>query len=400
MSVKRLLTVCLASTIAFTTLTCTDAADPVSPVEPQLARKIKPPPAPPVELLEYYIYQQGGENYVHILAKGDFPRANLNVVQDYIFNGIRDDNYSIFYEYTTFAPDPVGAEDLADKGLWEFDEDAQAWHIDIPWNGETWYRDYDLPDYPRSETHFPDFPHSNVDGEGGDPYAFDIKFQKENGDYIKGYQPQGIILGGEETHEPVMDVTDLAFNSDFHTDAGTIYSYATYEGTTGTPIYIDQIIVDESSFTCEVQTIRERIDKVKVTRQVTTVSVRAQVILSSGVGEPLPEAWIHVMLAKDTDGPDGQPDFLDSFTSTYGSEPWAEGWTVSTQFENDETVFELRLAVPYVYATDLQNQMVYDPVLNQDGNESDWYTINAGPITEFNKFPIALTGTFTVNCGK
>ena len=398
MRAKRLLSAFLIFAVS-TTFSCTDTPDPLAPVQPEFARKIKPPPPAPVELLEYYIFQdEAGGNFVHILATGTFPLVNLNVVQDYIFNGIRDDDYSIWYEYTTSAPLPMGPEDLANEGLWAFDEASQAWHIDIPWNGETWYRDYTLPDNPQFDTHFPDFPHSDLDGSGGDPYAFDIRFQEENGDYIQGYQPQGIILAGKEEGVAVMFEHG---ESAFHGDVGTIYSYATFSGAPAKDsVFIDQIIVDEGSFTCDVKTIRERIDKVRVTRQVSEVYGRAQVILSTGDGEPIPDAWIDVALVPATDGPQGQPEFLDSFITTHGSESWAAGWGVSTRFEGAQTTLELRLAVPYVYATDLQDEMVYDPTLNNDGNGDDWWTFDAESISEFNRFPYAITAPFTIDCGK
>ena len=100
MSAKQLLMLGLASAIALTTTTCKDTANPVMPVDPAFKKggiPGKPGQNTPVELLEYYIYQESGKNFVHILATGSFPRVNLNVVQDYIFNGIRDDDYSSFY---------------------------------------------------------------------------------------------------------------------------------------------------------------------------------------------------------------------------------------------------------------------------------------------------------------
>jgi len=399
MSVKRLLTVCLAFAITFSGLSCSDAADPVSLVEPQYGKPIKPPPSAPVELLEYYIYKEGGKNYVHIVATGNVPMVNLNVVQDYFFNGIRDDDYSIFYEYTTSAPDPVSMADLLAKDLVEIDPISGAWHIDLPWDGETWYRDYDLEGYPRFETHFPNFPHTGLDGAGADPYAFAVHFQKENGDAIKWFQPQGIILGGEEQYVPVLDQpTDDAF----HATVGTIYSYATYAGSTpGTSIFIDQLSFDPGSLSCSVKTIREGRGKNASTRTVTEVSVTTQVILHPLINDLPPDAWIDVMFALANDGEDG-PVLLDSFISTHGSTSWASGWTVSAQFEGDQPISELRLAVPYVYATDLQNQMVYDPAKNTSftNPSAGWTTINAGPISAPGSFPIAITKPFSVDCGK
>jgi hypothetical protein len=184
----------------------------------------------------------------------------------------------------------------------------------------------------------------------------------------------------------------------FHGDADSIYAYATYSTQeTGIPVFIDQIVVDETSIACEVKTIREGRGKEKVISEVTEVSLTARVVLGGGVGDLIPDAWIDVMLA--TDGLNG-PEFLDSFITTHGSESWANGWTVSTQLENPGAVFPLRLAVPYVYATDLANKTVYDPGSNNPGNGSVWTTVYDGPITAPYEFPYAITASFDVDCSK
>jgi len=400
MSVKCLSTLCITFAVALTTLTCKDTADPLNPVDPQFAKggiPGAPEETAPVELLEYYVYQEDLKNYVHILARGSFPMVNLNVVQDYFFNGIRDDNYSIFYEYTTAAPLPMGKSDLFEDGLWVYDEGMEAWHIDIPWNGETWYRIYPDPDPIPIE--FPDFPHVELAGSTGDPYAFDIRFQKENGDYIAGFQPQGIILGGVP-HGP----EETAPLGGFHSgdDDGMIYSYATWESTrgAGVPVFIEHLSLDESSITCEVKTVFVRDGKTKYKKEVTEVFGMAKVILSTGdPGDPIPDAWIDVMFAEYI-GEDNPPKLADTFISTHGEEPWANGWGATARFDGARDFLQLHLAVDYVYATDLERGTVYAPALNNPFEEPGWSTINQGPITELGFFPIALTDWIRVDCGK
>lgn len=386
--------------IAFVTLggvACTDVVDPAGSVQPQYARHSKPPKTTgsPVQLLEYYIYKDAsGQNFIHILAKGSFTEVNLNAVQDYIFNGIRDDDNSIYYEYTTFAPAPVAVSDLEAQGLAETDPETGALHMDIPWNGETTYGDYSDPDNPvEVPTVFPDLPYVNVDGTTGDPYAFDVRFQS-SGSSLLYVEPQGIILDGVETHEPVMDPASARL----HPGVSRVASYATYESDrTGKPVYIDQFSVDESSLTCTVTRTHDH--KTKTTTTITQVSATARVVLSDGVsGDPVPEGWLDVKFARPTGDP-SSPEILDSFASTSGADAWADGWTVSTQLDGAiQGPIQLQLAVPYVYATDLETPTVYAPNLNK-GNSS-WSTLNQEGTTTLGTWPIAITTPFTVNCGK
>lgn len=392
MKVKQILMVGLAFAFVLTTLACEDTADPLSPVDAQYAKggKGKPPTSAPVELLEYYVYQDvGGANQVHILASGNFPMVNLNVVQDYIFNGIRDDNHSIFYEYTTAAPLPVPLD-----GNGVFDQATEAWHIDIPWDGETWWWDYsDEQNSVRMVAQFPDFPHVGLNGGTADPYAFEVRFQKENGDFLGGGQPQGIILGGVETNQPSRTQPS---DASFHRQAGTIYSYATHESAReGVPVFIDHLSLDESSLECSVRTISEGRGKNKTRRQVTEVSGTAQVVLGDQGGS-IPDAWIDVMFAT---GDVNDPELADSFITTHGSERWATGWGLTARFDGARSSLDLQVAAVYVYATDLQQGTVYDPTLNNPGGEPSWYTINAS-ITDLGSWPMALTMPVTVACGK
>ena len=387
MKVKQLQALTVAMVLALTAIACEHPADPVGPVDAQYAKggKGKPNASTPVELLEYYIYQDGpNSNQVHILATGNFPMVNLNVVQDYIFNGIRDDNYSIYYEYTTAAPAPVPV----DKNL-ALDDETGAWHIDIPWNGETWWRDYTIPESPvRVDVQFPDFPHVGLNGGTADPYAFDVRFQKENGDYVGGFQPQGIVLDGANTN-----LSSKAMNPRLHPGDRTVYSYATHESSRpGEPVFIAQMSLDPSSLSCKVRTVSEGRGKNRTSTKVTEVSGIGYVVLSDLNGS-LPDAWIDVMLAT---GDPNNPDLADSFSTTHGAESWANGWGVSAQFAGVLNSIDVMLAVSYVYATDLQSGTVYDPSLNDGG--SAWQTINAY-VTEPGRWPISVTTPVTLNCG-
>jgi hypothetical protein len=142
---------------------------------------------------------------------------------------------------------------------------------------------------------------------------------------------------------------------------------------------------------------------------VTEVQIPARVILSTGIeGESVPKAWIDVMLAT---GDPENPDLFEASPTTHGADAWAEGWGVSVRIPGDFRSQDLRLAVPYVYASDTPNQTVYTPSLNADtgtpASLTGWFTINdeeglsAEPVaTEPVPFPIALTAPLNLNCGK
>jgi hypothetical protein len=370
----------------------------------------------PVELLEYYVYHpEPGKNFVHVLASGTFPRLNLNVVQDYIYNGIADDDYSVFYEIYNSAPYVAGPEDLGEEneGVWEEVGD-NIWHIDIPWHGKAYYRIYADPMDPNpilDSVPFPNYPYANVDGLGGDPYAFYARFQQENGDFIAGFQPQGIILDGEVRMDSEQrNVKELTLQDGPHAGK-TIHSYAIHQG--GEPAHtfsVDQVIVHENSVTCDVKTVKERIDKTFVTKTVAQVSVSAQVILKNYTPGALGSfTWVYVMLASDTIGSDG-PEFYDSFTTPRDPDSWANGSTVGAQIEGTEPPTMLRLAIPYIYSTDVQGQVVYDPGNNTDELQQGWNTYQGSGLYEstqpddvpsaWYQFPYVLTDPFPVNCGK
>jgi hypothetical protein len=102
----------------------------------------------------------------------------------------------------------------------------------------------------------------------------------------------------------------------------------------------------------------------------------------------------------------------ETFATTHGSDAWAAGWGARAQIPGDLSSEDIRFAVVYVYATDLENRDVYDP----DGNPIDtgdpwgdegWATVPFSPTNEANlqplpiqqSFPIALTAPLNLSCG-
>jgi len=373
--------------LALSAIGCSDTADPVAPPEPRFVKPVRPPSTPPVELLDFYIYQNGeGQNFVHILATGDIPSVNLNVVQDYFFNGIRDG--SLHYEYTTLAPRTVAVADLFAQGLGEIDEETGGIHLDIPWNGENLYRDSDGS---LIDTFFPDFPHVGLNGTA-DPYTFDVRFLTEEGESIGYYWPQGIMIGGDVVG--TLEMPRPAGHR-FHSEVAFISSYATYAGSeAGSFVFIDEITLDETSLSCSVSTIRERIDGVKVTRAVTRVSGSARVVLASTAGSGVPDGWLEVHVARQSGDPQ-HPTLESTFSSTPSADGWANGWGFSATLDGAYPSLEFQLAVDYVFAQDMQTPSVYDPSLNSN---SGFTTLNASGISSPGSWPIALTGVVTVDC--
>lgn len=398
---KRIGVVLFGVGVALGTLSCGDITHPLDPEGPQYAKGGKPgkPSDPvPVDLKEYFVYQIGGENFVHILAEGTFPRVNLNVVQDYFHDGIR--NNDLFYEYTTAAPAPVGPGDPLAGLVWEeVGPGTGIWHIDLPFDGKGGFG------YPEKQyVEFPDFPPFNTSGPIPDPFTFDVRFQAEDGSYIDGFRPEGIILESDEIGEVSVDLGTHPYH-----DGMTVSSYASYTSSRpGHPVFIQDIIVDETSLSCNLKNTRTGTGKDKVTNVVTEVSVGAQVILSAGAsGESVAPGWITVMFVT---GDPQNPTLHGTAATTHGSDAWATGWGAGAQLPLDARNHEIRFAVIYVYAKDLEHGDVYDASGNRGGGVADpaasWFTVLdpsidqedlAGPL--LGSFPIAMTAPLNLDCG-
>lgn len=380
MKLKRVPLVLVAFVLVVAAASCSDTVEPLNPVDPQFAKGGKPgggpSPSPTVDLVEYYVFQDGqGQDQVHIVARGDFATANLNVVQDYYFNGYRDDDGSPYYEYTTMAPDPVPLEG---NGSW--DEALGAWHMDIPWDGMAGARDPNDPTQ-RIMVEFPDFPHVAL--AGGDPYAFDLKFQAGNGDILSGFQPHGIILGGTDG-----GATTQTLGQGHH--PGDVRSYAVYASSTPpSPVWIEDIGL-ASDFTCQTRTVTEGRGKTKTTRQVTELSGNVRVALRTASG-PDTTAWMDVSLAQTTGDP-LNPVLLDTWTNTHSADAFAAGYPVTAQVESGGGDITIQVAVPYVYATLVELAQAYDPSLNQV------MTRNRNPVSEMGQWPLALSQPVTLTC--
>lgn len=295
-----------------------------------------------VTLLEYWIQDV---NLIHIKGQGDVDVVNLNVVHDYFFNGIRDDDYSPHYEYTHVGPPPVPLQ---------FDPDG-TFHVDVPWNGER----------RGTDDFYPDFLVTDVGG--ADPFTFDMYFGKD-GEPVAGIQPQGVILAGQNQGP------EAALAGDDGTEI-QVSSYALYSGTNASgSIWIQELSLEDIS--CS---LRKR--RGESVRQLTG-SVHAAL----GSDQASPSAWLEFHLVVDGAITGGK-----SYITVGG----VADFIISEVVPGADEAAAVELQVDYVYATGESVDLVYDPTQNQvDTRNGD-----AAITTIGDPVPIAATGTEVVPCG-
>lgn len=268
MSLTRLSVLAVTALAFFPLSSCTLDDDDVGILEPRFAKGGKPgPPTDEVktELLEFYVWEnEAGESVVHVKGTGEVPFVNLNAVQDYRFNGIRDllDEH---YEYSTFSPPPVEvlAENRADDG---------SFSVDIPWDGA---RKIDSSTGEVLE-YFTDFPTADADGSGADPYSFQIRFQDATGNYLGAFYPRGIVIDGNDTGSA-------------ESGYGGWTSYALFKGEpAGGEIFLSEVALDQASLSCSNSRSFERVDKEKITVWTSEVSGNMRIRTEVTAGSELP----------------------------------------------------------------------------------------------------------------
>lgn len=352
-------------------LGCQDSTDMMAPTAPQMAKGGKPgkPDGGTYRLLEYFVYRGAdATDYVHVVGEGEVEAVNLNAVQDYFFNGIRDDNDSPHYEYTTFTPGPVAPEPGLEEG---------TFHIDVPWNGET--REWDPAAQTYVDDYYRDFLIADVDGDGADPFAFDVRFQTQAGDFLAAYQPQGVVLDGQETYEAYLSGVASAY----HQDVSQVYSYATSKGDPADgEVFLTSVAL--SNVSCEIVTIREGRGKDKTTRDVARVTGTASVRTGSTSGET-PSTWMELHLVDVTTG---TPVFARGAVFDDGNPADGVDVTLTQDFSTvHQSPMLVHLAVDYVYPTREYWSFAYDPSQN---TEAGFFTDWPGPATQVgDPWPVA-----------
>ena len=250
MSAKRFLTFCIASAIALTTLTCKDSADPLSPVEPQYAKPIKPDLAVGDPILQEFWVVPGEEaddpDVLHIVWSGGGSAVNPSVVWDHFFNGIRDDDAPVDAHYEFYYPGPP---------LTLGDQLPNGWfHADIPWDGSRMNEGgYEYPDYLTTEVK-----------DEGDPFAFKLYFYDRD-KRVGVATPFGVVVGGNNTFgeiRPEAEVTSMVEGD--HDESVSVRSFATFKGETneGTFAITD---ISASSLQCKVKAVTTGRGKNKIT---------------------------------------------------------------------------------------------------------------------------------------
>ena len=189
MSTKRFSALCLTVGIVLPTLMCTDQAGVVSPVDPQFAKKVKPPPAEPV-LEEFWVYRDAlsdcpGE-IIHIVVSGDFQYIGTTIAHDHFFNGVRD--LGFHFEYGFRGPEYPETD---------WNDDGTEGHIDVCFQGEQ--IDHIYGDGSGGLEYFADYPSTSVGGTGADPFAISFGAVINDGPRFetRGFRPAGVVEGGE-----------------------------------------------------------------------------------------------------------------------------------------------------------------------------------------------------------
>ncbi len=365
--------------------------NPTSPTDAQLAKggnKGKPGEVEP-QLMEYWIFQDAsGGNLIHVAGTGKVDSVNANVVFDYFFNGIRDDNYPSddHYEYQYVLPlsFPV-------------DQTDDGWHADIPWNGE---RELDRPPY-STASQYRDALVTDVDGTGGDPYAFSMRLVRGS-NVVGWFQPQGVFLGGVETGSATYSVESQFSNH----GPQNVTSYAVYmgDGHTGT---VTIASISMTSPTCKLTQYREGKGKNAVWIQTRTVTADYSIDLTF-FPEPPP-------IAPDSSSNYTWVEFHFVDNQTISHRRTERAWepdgiisgTAMLVLPDGDPDFDLAFAVDYVYPTGPLMDYAYDPANNSNVGFATTAGFGGAPWTGAQTaadagqglFPVATTPAVAVSCG-
>jgi hypothetical protein len=378
--------------VGITFLACA-VDEPTSPTDSQLAKggnKGKPGEVEP-QLMEYWVFQDGSDgNLIHVAGTGRVDSVNANVVFDYFFNGIRDGYYRSddHYEYQYVTPLPFPVE-----------QTENGWHADIPWNGE---REI-VPPYPR-ESWYHDAIVTDVDGIGGDPFAFWLRFVKGS-NVVGRLQPQGVFVGGVENGP-----TEVGVTSDF-VDHGehNVTSYAVHNGVSHTGT-VTIASISMTSPTCELTQYRE--GKGKNVIWIQTRTVTADYSIELAFDEPPPP------IAPDSSARYTWVEFHFVDNEVISHRRAESAWqpdgiisgTVSLALPDGAPDFDVAFAVDYVYPTGPLMDYAYDPEHNSKVGLATTAGFGGTPWVEgmaqealdvgLGRFPVATTTpAVPVSCG-
>ena len=270
--------------------------------------------------------------------------VNANVVFDYFFNGIRDDDAPSddHYEYQYVPPLPFPVH-----------ETAGGWHADIPWNGE---REVDYPPY-YTASQYRDALVTDVDGAGGDPYAFSLRFVK-GANVVGGLQPQGVFSAGVGTGLATTSVESGFFSH----GPQDVASYAVYNAGAGSHTgTVTVASITMASPTCKLTRYREGKGKNATWIQTRTVTADYSIKLAFDPAPPptAPDSpsyvWVEFHFVDN--------EVISRRRTATTSQPMISG-TVRLALPDGDPDFDVALAVDYAYPTGILMDYAYDPANN------------------------------------
>ena len=325
---------------------------------------------------EYWVYEENGGNLIHVAGSGKVDEVNPNVVFDHFFNGIRDDNAPSdqHYEYVYGGP-PAESVSLLPDG---------RWHVDVQWNGER------PSSYAPGDRLYPNAIITDVDGLGGDPYAFDLRFSS-NGNLVGGDQPQGVTVGGVE-----LGIAEASVSSTAHGEQD-VTSYAIFSGASPEGLAFLASMTTSAMSCTLVNTGRGR---GKNAATVLTASADYAITLGglyTPPGDPVGIAWMELHLRDLVTGE------ISPRHTVSPSTPNVAG-TITWELDEATAGVELQLVVDYLYPTGPFLNYVYDPEKNSVSTTAGfgvtpWSNTNPSTTAGDEDFPVAATGPVTLNCG-
>jgi hypothetical protein len=409
MSAKQLPILLLVSFIGFTTLTCKDRGEIVSPVDPQFARPAKvTPPEPKLE--EFWVYEDtdedsecSGGQVIHIVVSGGFEFIGTSLVHDQFFNGIRD--MSFHFEYSFRGPEypPTAWNDGRTEG-----------HIDVCFQGEQ--LDHIYGDGSGGLRYFVDYPSTFVAGtDGADPFAITVAAVIDsdvNHFDNRVFRPTGVVVNGDTGEPEAGPIT-----SSWHPGEtfGHVRSYAVWNSEPPAGhLFFEDIEVLEAS--CQVSTVIAGKGKNKT--EVVTTTLTAEVGFDFGavnLGDLIwnQDYWAegHLRVTPST-GPGlvsgyyRTPRQDGSATYTWSIEGGdLAGQEIDVEFLAD---FLIAQSAPADWEGENVFDYVYNPGLNPGGlgttagfDGAPWPVDNQVPQEIFDElFPVAYSNHFPVTCGQ
>lgn len=342
-------------------------------------------------LVEYYVIPSPdgvAPNVVHVVVDGSAAQLGAQLVHDYFFNGIRDDDYSPHYEwYDNAAFDPATERvEVLDNG---------HTHIDVEWSGQWWLT---VGDPDRDTIAHSDFLSTEVataTGGAADPFAFAPSVYDASRNFIAGWQPQGVILDGA-----VVGKDGITISEGWHAGS-SVTSYALHGGASAA-VQVSLLSMAASNVTCSTETVREGIGRNKTTTTYTTLSATAAVQFQMSDGQRH-GYWAEFHL-RPVDGEVSVPapgSSINGGTSSDGiglDSP--REFTVSTRFEGEYSSVDVELVMDYLVYTGVRSETdpsgTYDPA----ANSNDGFVTNTGPSTTVDNgsWPEAVRQLGTVTC--